>query len=81
MTTEQVHEVAQGRIWTADKAKTIGLVDTLGHLTDAIRIAAEKAGLTAYNVKSYPTVKDPITQIIEGILVQKLPQSKPSKRN
>ncbi len=67
MPVEEVHKIAQGRIWTADKARTIGLVDSIGHLTDAINIAAERAGLTAYNVKEYPSVKDPITQIIESI--------------
>lgn len=67
MSLEEVNKIAQGRIWTADKAKTIGLVDSIGHLTDAINIAAERVGLTAYNIKEYPTVKDPITQIIESI--------------
>ena len=45
MTTEQVDEVAQGRVWTGAQAQQRGLVDQLGSLTDAIDAAARIAGL------------------------------------
>jgi protease-4 len=35
MTTEEVHEIAQGRVWPGAKAKEIGLVDDLGGLDRA----------------------------------------------
>ncbi|CAB0149918.1 Protease 4 [Pseudidiomarina piscicola] len=50
MTYDQVHEVAQGRVWTGVKAQELGLVDRLGDLDDAISAAAELAGLTEFEV-------------------------------
>jgi protease-4 len=45
MTQEEVHEVARGRVWTGADAATRGLVDHLGGMRTALRIAREKAGL------------------------------------
>lgn len=45
MTREAVHEVARGRVWTGADAARLGLVDTLGGLHDAARIARSRAGL------------------------------------
>jgi protease-4 len=42
-TREQVHDVAQGRVWTGVEAKRIGLVDHLGGLDVAIAVAKERA--------------------------------------
>ncbi len=42
-TPEQIDAVAQGRVWTGQQAKAIGLVDELGGLDVAIRIAKERA--------------------------------------
>lgn len=50
MTYEQVHEVAQGRVWTGSKAQELGLVDRLGDLEEAITAAAELAGISDYQV-------------------------------
>lgn len=46
-TPEDVHEVAQGRVWTGRQAKEIGLVDELGGLDTAVRLAKERAQLPA----------------------------------
>ena len=45
MSHEEVHAIAQGRVWTGRQAKENGLVDMLGGLNLAIAIAKEKAGL------------------------------------
>ena len=45
MTKDAVHAIAKGRVWTGADAAGIGLVDTLGGLRDAVRIARERAGL------------------------------------
>jgi len=45
MTTEEVDQVAQGRVWSGTDAHQLGLVDHLGDLDDAIVAAAELAGL------------------------------------
>ncbi len=65
MTKGAVHEIAQGRVWTGEKALEIGLVDALGGLDEALAVAADKAGLEAYRIKEYPVVKDPMQQLIE----------------
>ena len=65
MTYDEVHKIARGRVWTGADAKKIGLVDTLGGLDLALRIAAEKAGVEQYVVKDYPKEKDTWTQISE----------------
>lgn len=42
---EALDEIAGGRVWTGRQAKTRGLVDDHGDFLDAIRAAAEMAGL------------------------------------
>ena len=49
-TPAAVHEIAQGRVWTGEKALALGLVDQLGDLNDAIKVAAELANLAEYEV-------------------------------
>lgn len=45
MSPSDVDKVARGRVWTGSQAKERGLVDTLGGLDDALKLAATKAGL------------------------------------
>ena len=47
MTVAEVHEVARGRVWTGLDAHDRGLVDELGGLRRAARIARERAELPA----------------------------------
>ena len=47
MSVEAVDSVGQGRVWLGAKAKELGLVDELGGLETAIRLAARLAGLPA----------------------------------
>jgi protease-4 len=47
MSAEDVHQAARGRVWTGADAAQLGLVDILGGLRDAVRIARERAGLAA----------------------------------
>jgi protease-4 len=44
-TYEQVHEVAQGRVWTGREALDRGLVDRLGGMDVALAMAKERAGI------------------------------------
>ena len=59
-TVEDVHAVAQGRIWTGQAALGVGLVDELGSLDDAIRITAKMANLKerTYRLKRLPKTRD-----------------------
>lgn len=47
MPVEQIHDVAQGRVWTGSQGKEHGLVDTLGGLAEAVARAKQRAGLPA----------------------------------
>lgn len=53
-TREAIEKVAEGRVWTGEMAKELGLVDELGGMERAMEIAVAKAGLERYTVKSYP---------------------------
>lgn len=64
---EAIKKVASGRVWTGLQAKDKGLVDVLGGYNDAVKIAAEKAGIAdSYKVKLYPRIKNFYEQVMEG---------------
>jgi len=46
-TVAEIEPIARGRVWTGSDALGIGLVDELGGLRDAVRIARSRAGLAA----------------------------------
>ncbi len=62
-----VDEIAQGRVWSGEMAKEIGLVDVLGGLEKAINIASNMADLEEYKIISYPKKKNSIEQIVNLI--------------
>ena len=65
---DEIKLVAEGRVWTGSDALSIGLVDVLGGLDEAIAIAAAKAELTDnYAVAEYPKQKDVFTKLIEDL--------------
>ncbi len=57
MSVDEVHTVAQGRVWTGPEAIEAGLVDALGELDVALAIAAEKADIEEYTIESFPKPK------------------------
>lgn len=66
MTFEEVDEVAQGRVWTGLEAMDKGLVDELGSLEDAIKVAAELAEVEEYRVRNYPDYKKDFKDVFKG---------------
>ncbi|QMU27792.1 signal peptide peptidase SppA [Adhaeribacter radiodurans] len=55
MTLAELQKIASGRVWSGVEAKERGLVDVLGGLEDAVKIAATRAKLgTNYRVKNLP---------------------------
>lgn len=54
MSIADIEAIAQGRVWTGEMAKELGLVDMLGDIELAKTIAAEKAGIESYTLISYP---------------------------
>lgn len=53
-TTEQIEEIAQGRVWLANDALKIKLVDEIGSLDKAIQKAAKLAKLDKFYTAGYP---------------------------
>jgi protease-4 len=51
---DSVKVIGEGRVWTGEQALGIGLVDQLGNLDDAVRAAAELAGVENYTIGRYP---------------------------
>lgn len=60
-----IDNIAQGRIWSGKDALNIGLVDSIGGLKTAIKLAAELAKLKEYNIKSYPVKEQYFEKLIE----------------
>ncbi|WP_429067172.1 signal peptide peptidase SppA [Aeromonas veronii] len=50
LSPEEAEKAAEGRVWTGEDAKTLGLVDEFGNLDDAIKAAAELANLKEWQV-------------------------------
>lgn len=65
---EEIHEIAQGRVWTGNHAVTNGLVDRLGTLDDAIATAVRLGKLDKYKTVEYPSVKEPFQKMLDDIL-------------
>ena len=58
-----VDSIAQGRVWTGIRAQSIGLVDSIGSLNDAIKYAAAKIKSKSYRIKEYPQPKGIFEQL------------------
>jgi len=67
MNLSAVDSIGQGRVWSGDKAKKLGLLDETGGLQDAIKKAAEMAGIDKYSIVEYPVQQDPYTKILSSL--------------
>ncbi len=64
-TPEQIKAIAEGRVWTGEDALKLGLVDKIGGIDDALKIAVSKAKLKAYMVKEFPVKEDFFTKLMK----------------
>lgn len=64
---DSLDAIAQGRVWTGEDALKIGLVDVLGGMDDAVKIAADKAGLEHYSIVEYPVEKNPVEELLNSL--------------
>jgi len=53
-----LEDLAAGRVFTGRQALAHGLVDRIGGLTDALKLAADKAGLHDYEIYQLPKAKE-----------------------
>jgi len=51
---QYVDSIAQGRVWSGQRAVELGLVDHIGGIDDAIKAAAKEAKITSYRLREYP---------------------------
>ena len=65
---DDIHQIAQGRVWMGSQAKGNGLVDEIGGLDRAIEMAKEAAGLEPTDkvtLVTYPTPKKFIEVLLD----------------
>jgi protease-4 len=62
-----VDSIGQGRVWTGNDAKEIGLVDETGGLKSAIGEAAKLSGIEDYSIIELPEIEDPYTRLINSL--------------
>ncbi|WP_233992590.1 signal peptide peptidase SppA [Salinibacter altiplanensis] len=72
MDVEAVDQVAQGRVWSGQDAKEVGLVDTTGTLADAISAAGAAADLGEgpYRTRALPQPKTLVERFSEQFATQ-----------
>lgn len=61
-----VDSIAQGHVYTGERAISIKLVDRIGYLQDAVRAAAGMAKLKDYQLVEYPKKKSFIDQLLSS---------------
>ncbi|MDE7408758.1 MAG: signal peptide peptidase SppA [Muribaculaceae bacterium] len=68
MKEERVRQIAEGRVYDAEQAMKLKLVDKLGSLDDAVAYAASAAGLkeNKYGVAVYPKYKPDFLDILKA---------------
>lgn len=62
---DEVHAIAQGRVWAGLKAKEVGLVDEIGNLDRALAAASKLAGLEKYRTEEYPRTQTGLEQFMD----------------
>ena len=62
-----VDSMGQGRVWSGTDAKRLGLIDVLGGMDDAMKIAARMAKIDEYKILSLPEHKDFFSRILESL--------------
>jgi protease-4 len=67
MSIEEVHEIAQGRVWSGKKAKEIGLIDHLGGMDVALERASKLADIEDYKISVYPKYIEDLETIYEEL--------------
>lgn len=68
-----VEKIAQGRVWAGKTAGDLGLIDKFGNLQDAVKSAAELAGIDEYDaiyVEQELTAREKLIQRLNQFLVK-----------
>jgi protease-4 len=65
----RVDSIGQGRVWSGANAKNIRLVDEFGGMKEALKAAADKAGISDYRIRELPKQKDPFAELLKNFSV------------
>ncbi|MGQ8338063.1 signal peptide peptidase SppA [Sunxiuqinia sp. A32] len=67
LTKDGFENIGEGRVWSAENAMENGLVDLYGGVDDAIKLAAQMAGISEYRTIKLPEIKDPFQEFIKEL--------------
>ena len=62
-----IDDLATGRVYTGEQGLSLGLVDGVGTLADAVEMAANRAKITSYDVVHLPKPKTLVELLLEGM--------------
>jgi protease IV len=68
LSRDEVLEVAEGRVWTGQQAKELGLIDELGGFDRALALAKQAVGIApeqAVELRRFPKVLTPWQEVLE----------------
>ncbi|NRA61680.1 MAG: signal peptide peptidase SppA [Psychrobium sp.] len=68
MTMQEVDQIAQGRVWSGQKAFELGLVDQIGDFQSAIDSAVKLAGLEAGYIKVFEKKLTPMQEFMRNLM-------------
>jgi len=67
MDEKKLRAIAEGRVWTGQKAVELGLVDEVGDINRAIAVAANLGKVKEYRMDYYPEKKNYLTIMMEEL--------------
>lgn len=67
MEITDIDKIGKGRVWSGEDAKNNGLIDELGGLEKAIKIAAEMANLDTYRIVELPKQEEPLEMLFKEL--------------
>lgn len=65
MTKTEVDAIGEGRVWSGLRSLNIGLIDSLGGLKDAIKIASQLAKIQDFQIKEFPKQKNSLDILLD----------------
>ena len=71
MTTEEVDLLGRGKVYYGQESKELNLVDVIGSLEDAIKIASDLGEVEKYQIVEYPKQKTDIEKLISSLEMSK----------
>lgn len=74
---EKLNLIAEGRVFSGERAKELNLIDNLGSLDDAVEAAADLAGLKKYSpvyIERKSSVREQVLQFLSATTISLFPE-------